>query len=89
MAPTAVAIVERAVLAWNRSELQGQLADQFAALGPRPLELRDYRSLGDKVVALAGERTLLFTVRRSQITELAVYEPGEKVPIKLSRADAP
>ena len=83
MAPTAVSLVERAVLAWNRSELEGPLAGQFAALGERPLELRDYRSLGDKVVAQAGKRTLLFTVKRSQITELAVFEPGENVPFKI------
>jgi hypothetical protein len=80
MAPTAVAVVERAVLAWNRGELDGPPAGQFAALGQRPLELLDFRSLGDKVIAQAGERTLLFTVKRSRITELAVFEPGERVP---------
>ena len=83
MAPTAVAVVERAVQAWNRDELQGKLAEQLARLGPRPLELRDFRTLGERVLARLGERTLLFTVERSQITELAVYEPGEKVPVRL------
>jgi hypothetical protein len=87
MAPTAVAVVERAVLAWNRGELEGPPADQFAALGERPLELRDFRSLGEKVIAQAGERTLLFTVKRSRIVKLAVFEPGEKVPALVEAAD--
>jgi hypothetical protein len=83
MAPTTVALVERAVAAWNRSELGTPLAERLALVGPRPLELRDYRSVGEKVVALAGDRTLVFTVKRSQIVGLAVYEPGDKVPEKL------
>jgi hypothetical protein len=85
MAPTRVAIVERTVLAWNRSELEGRLARRLDAVVSRPLELADYRTVGDKVVARTGARTLVFTVKRSQITGLDVYEPGATVPARLLR----
>ena len=85
MAPTRVAIVERTVLAWNRSELDGRLARRLDSVASRPLELADYRSVGDKVVATASERTFVFTVKRSQITGLEIYEPGATVPARLLR----
>ena len=85
MAPTAVAVVEKSVLAWNRSELQGPLARRLDSIGIRPLELIDYRSVGEKVVARTGETTLVFTVKLSQITGLAVYEPGMTVPAQYLR----
>ena len=80
MAPTAVAIVERAVAAWNRQDLTGTLARELDGFAPRPLELTDFRSVGDKVVTRAGDSTLVFTVVKSNITGLTVYQPGEKVP---------
>ena len=53
---------------------------ELDAFGTRPLELTDYRSVGDKVVARAGDRTLVFTVVKSVIKGLIVYQPGEKIP---------
>jgi hypothetical protein len=83
MAPTRIAIVERTVLEWNRSELEGRLARQLDVFAARPLELSDYRTVGDKVVASSAELTLVFTVKRGQITSLEIYEAGETAPARL------
>jgi len=80
VAPTSVQVVELAIRAWNARELDGPVADAFAVFGRRPLELTDYRTLGDKVVASAGEHTLVFTVRKSVIQSLKVFEPGQRLP---------
>ena len=87
MAPTSVAIVESAVAAWNREDLTGALARELDGFATRPLELTDYRSVGEKVVACDGDSTLVFTVVKSNITGLIVYESGDKVPERLRAPD--
>ncbi|MFL5893994.1 MAG: hypothetical protein ACJ76Z_02630 [Thermoleophilaceae bacterium] len=80
MAPTGVRVVEQVVQQRNAGELEGPLATRLAPLGPGPLELRDYRTVGDNVIAVDGERTLVFTVKRSRIEAIEVFEPGQRLP---------
>jgi len=80
MAPTAVRIVEEVVRARNAGELDGPLAARLARLGSHPLELHDYRSVGEKVIAIDRDRTLVFTVKKSQITAIEIFEPGQRLP---------
>lgn len=80
MAPTAVRVVEEVVLARNAGELEGPLAARLARLGSHELAPHDYRSVGDKVIAIDRDRTLVFTVKKSEIIAIAIFEPGQRLP---------
>ena len=80
MAPTAVRVVEEVVRARNAGELEGPLAARLERLGPDELRLHDFRSVGDKVIAIDGDRTLVFTVKQSEIQAIDIFEPGQRLP---------
>jgi hypothetical protein len=84
MAPTAVAVVEQAIDAWNQGDRERlvRLAEvPLPDLAMPPLEPAEYRTIGESVVVTLRDRSVLvFTVKRSMIRRVERFQPGEALP---------
>jgi hypothetical protein len=91
VAPTAVAVVEQAIDAWNegqRERLVNLAQVPLPDLALPPLEPVDYRTVGESVVVTMEDRSILvFTVKRSMIRRIERFQPGEALPEALRARD--